>query len=51
LAKLAASGLLAADDPALAAEHLSALTFGQVNNKSMMGRRPDQRRRSRPHHP
>jgi len=37
LAKLAASGLLAADDPALAAEHLSALTFGQVNNKSMMG--------------
>ncbi len=37
LAKLAASGLLDADDPALAAEHLSALTFGQVNNKSMMG--------------
>ena len=24
-------------DPALAAEHLSALTLGQVNNKSMMG--------------
>jgi hypothetical protein len=37
LAKLAASGLLDTDDPALAAEHLSALTFGQVNNKSMMG--------------
>jgi TetR/AcrR family transcriptional regulator, mexJK operon transcriptional repressor len=37
LAELAASGLLDADDPALAAEHLSALTFGQVNNKSMMG--------------
>jgi TetR/AcrR family transcriptional regulator, mexJK operon transcriptional repressor len=37
LAKLAASGLLDADDPALAAEHLSALTFGQINNKSMMG--------------
>jgi len=37
LAKLAASGLLDAEDPALAAEHLSALTFGQVNNKSMMG--------------
>jgi len=33
----ASSGLLDADDPALAAEHLSALTFGQVNNKSMMG--------------
>ena len=37
LARLAAAGLLDADDPALAAEHLSALTFGQVNNKSMMG--------------
>jgi TetR/AcrR family transcriptional repressor of mexJK operon len=37
LAKLAASGKLDTDDPALAAEHLSALTFGQVNNKSMMG--------------
>jgi hypothetical protein len=33
----AASGLLDADDPALAAQHLSALTFGQVNNASMMG--------------
>lgn len=37
LAKLAASGRLDTDDPALAAEHLSALTFGQINNKSMMG--------------
>jgi TetR/AcrR family transcriptional regulator, mexJK operon transcriptional repressor len=37
LAKLAAAGRLDTDDPALAAEHLSALTFGQVNNKSMMG--------------
>jgi TetR/AcrR family transcriptional repressor of mexJK operon len=37
LAKLAAAGLLDTDDPAQAAEHLSALTFGQVNNKSMMG--------------
>ena len=37
LAKLAAAGLLDTDDPALAADHLYALTFGQVNNKSMMG--------------
>jgi TetR/AcrR family transcriptional regulator, mexJK operon transcriptional repressor len=37
LAKLAAAGLLDTDDPAQAAEHLSALTLGQVNNKSMMG--------------
>jgi TetR/AcrR family transcriptional regulator, mexJK operon transcriptional repressor len=37
LAKLAAVGLLDTDDPVQAAEHLSALTFGQVNNKSMMG--------------
>src|SRR6185369_17444125 len=50
LAKLVASGRLDADDPALAAQHLSALTFGQVNNASMMGDRPAQRRRSRPHH-
>jgi TetR/AcrR family transcriptional regulator, mexJK operon transcriptional repressor len=40
LAKLAASGALQASDPAQAAEHLSALTFGQVNNKSMMGAIP-----------
>jgi TetR/AcrR family transcriptional regulator, mexJK operon transcriptional repressor len=40
LAKLAASGRLAADDPALAADHLSALTLGQVNNKSLMGTVP-----------
>jgi TetR/AcrR family transcriptional repressor of mexJK operon len=37
LAKLAAAGLLDTDDPAQAAEHLSALTLGQVNSKSMMG--------------
>ncbi len=37
LAKLAAAGLLGTDDPAQAADHLYALTFGQVNNKSMMG--------------
>jgi TetR/AcrR family transcriptional regulator, mexJK operon transcriptional repressor len=37
IAKLAASGLLDTDDPTQAAEHLSALTFGQVNNKTMMG--------------
>ena len=37
LAKLAAAGLLDTDDPAQAAEHLSALTLGQVNNKSIMG--------------
>jgi len=37
LAKLAAAGLLDTDDPAQAAEHLYALTLGQVNNKSMMG--------------
>jgi TetR/AcrR family transcriptional regulator, mexJK operon transcriptional repressor len=37
LARLTAAGQLRADDPTLAAEHLSALTFGQVNNSSMMG--------------
>jgi TetR/AcrR family transcriptional regulator, mexJK operon transcriptional repressor len=37
LTPLAASGRLAADDPAQAAEHLYALTFGQVNIKSMLG--------------
>ena len=31
------AGLLDTDDPAQAAEHLSALTLGQVNNKSMTG--------------
>jgi TetR/AcrR family transcriptional repressor of mexJK operon len=40
LARLAASGRLATDDPAEAADHLSALTFGQINNKSMMGTVP-----------
>ena len=37
LAKMAAAGLIDTDDPAQAAEHLNALTIGQVNNKSMMG--------------
>ena len=37
LAKLAAAGLLDTDDPTQATEHLYALTFGQVNNKSMLG--------------
>ncbi len=37
LAKLTAAGLLDTDDPAQAAEHLFALTLGQVNDKSMMG--------------
>ena len=37
LAKLAAAGLLDTDDPTQAAEHLSALTLGQVNDKSVMG--------------
>ena len=37
LAKLAAAGLLDTDDPAQAAEHLNALTIGQVSSKSMMG--------------
>jgi TetR/AcrR family transcriptional repressor of mexJK operon len=40
LARLAASGRLATDDPAQAADHLSALTIGQINNKSMMGTVP-----------
>lgn len=29
-----------ADDPEQAADHLSALTFGQINNRSMMGTIP-----------
>ncbi len=37
LARLAAAGRLAIDDPAQAADQLYALTFGQVNTKSMMG--------------
>jgi hypothetical protein len=28
---------LAIDDPAQAADYLSALTFGQINNRSLMG--------------
>jgi TetR/AcrR family transcriptional repressor of mexJK operon len=35
--RLAAAGLLGADDPDQAAGHLSALTFGQINSRSMMG--------------
>jgi TetR/AcrR family transcriptional repressor of mexJK operon len=38
--RLAAAGLLSADDPEQAAGHLSALTFGQINNRSMMGTIP-----------
>ena len=37
IARLAAAGLLTADDPTEAAGHLSALTIGQINNRSMMG--------------
>jgi TetR/AcrR family transcriptional regulator, mexJK operon transcriptional repressor len=37
LSRLAASGLLRLDDPVLAAEHFSALTFGQLNTRTMMG--------------
>ncbi len=40
LARLAAAGRLAAADPAQAAEHLSALTFGQVSSRSLMGTVP-----------
>jgi TetR/AcrR family transcriptional regulator, mexJK operon transcriptional repressor len=38
--RLTASGLLSTDDPGLAADHLSALTFGQINNRSLMGTIP-----------
>jgi TetR/AcrR family transcriptional regulator, mexJK operon transcriptional repressor len=38
--QLAKAGLLSLDDPELAADHLSALTFGQINNRSMMGTLP-----------
>lgn len=37
LAALAAAGWLQADDPHEAAEHLLALTTGQINNRSMFG--------------
>ena len=37
IARLASAGLLTADDPMEAAGHLSALTLGQINNRSMMG--------------
>ncbi len=40
LAGLAAAGRLSAADPGQAAEHLSALTFGQVSNRSLMGTVP-----------
>lgn len=40
IARLTTQGLLTADDPAEAAGHLSALTFGQINNRSMMGTVP-----------
>ena len=40
LTRLAAVGRLAAADPAQAAEHLAALTFGQVSNRSLLGTVP-----------
>lgn len=40
LAKLTAAGRLAAADSAQAAEHLSALTIGQVSNRSLLGTVP-----------
>jgi AcrR family transcriptional regulator len=40
LARLARAGLLEIADPVEAADHFSALTFGQINNKSMFGSVP-----------
>jgi TetR/AcrR family transcriptional repressor of mexJK operon len=40
VARLAAAGQLDIDDPVEAAGHLSALTFGQVNNRSLFGSIP-----------
>jgi TetR/AcrR family transcriptional regulator, mexJK operon transcriptional repressor len=40
LARLAEAGWLEIADPVEAADHLSALTFGQINNKSMFGAVP-----------
>jgi TetR/AcrR family transcriptional regulator, mexJK operon transcriptional repressor len=40
LAQLTAAGRLSADNPLQAAEHLSALTFGQVSARSLMGTVP-----------
>jgi hypothetical protein len=40
LKRLAGSGVLTIDDPAEAAGHLSALTLGQINNRSVMGTVP-----------
>jgi AcrR family transcriptional regulator len=37
LASLPPGSGLAIDDPAQAADYLSALTFGQINNRSLMG--------------
>jgi TetR/AcrR family transcriptional repressor of mexJK operon len=38
--RLTAAGLLSVNDPVQAADHLAALTFGQINNRSMMGTIP-----------
>ena len=38
--RLTAAGLPSAGDPEQAADHLSALTFGQINSRSMMGTIP-----------
>jgi TetR/AcrR family transcriptional regulator, mexJK operon transcriptional repressor len=40
LAQLTAAGRQSADNPLQAAEHLSALTFGQVSTRSLMGTVP-----------
>lgn len=40
LKRLAGSGGLAIDDPVEASGHLSALTLGQINNRSIMGTVP-----------
>jgi TetR/AcrR family transcriptional regulator, mexJK operon transcriptional repressor len=40
IARLTAAGQLRAGNPTQAAEHLSALTIGQINNRSMMGTFP-----------
>lgn len=40
LAQLSAAGRLSAANPQEAAEHLAALTFGQVNARSLMGTLP-----------
>ncbi len=40
LTRLAVAGRLAVADPVQAAEHLAALTFGQVSNRSLLGTVP-----------